>query len=269
LHEVVDNCKENSKKVKQPLIIVNLRQGPDLHPCPSRIKNETRVVTLYQIPFCQSPSTETDPNDRGIVLISVLVTLILLASVAVMTQQVALSSARVLDRLTDLAEESFDVRSVHAIATPAIGMAMFENVGSSTHIENRLNGTPRTIGFEGKEYLISTQDVEAVPDLFLTPPDAFDALFGDGFGLRSSDIRSFRAEHTRSTVYSVRQALSLIGQSPEFHSNNYFTIRAQSPKLNIRNQPIGYLNYQENLPRHQIMSSGAVLVRVAITAIAE
>ncbi|MDX8355261.1 hypothetical protein [Cognatiyoonia sp. IB215182] len=81
------------------------------------------------------PSKMRRRGDRGIILITTLLLLTLLAGFALAAQNRALSQATLLDRVMEREEERIALQSVRAVALPLIGEALLnDQMNSQNHL---------------------------------------------------------------------------------------------------------------------------------------
>lgn len=111
-------------------------------------------------------------HKRGLVLLSTLVTLLVLASLVVAVQKRALANVQVMAKLTADLQTQADADAVYERMRGLVADAM------SGKIEGRpkLNGESFAITEGGKQWLVRVQDVEGMVDIYLGSRDTLDLL---------------------------------------------------------------------------------------------
>lgn len=192
-------------------------------------------------------------EDTGITLITVLLSLVILASFATMTQQITFARTKTMAAIISRHQEQLNRASLPAILAPQIGESLLLAQNEKTG-PFQLNGAHQEIQIRGTEYSFFLQDVEALPDLFLSSPEVFDVLFAGFPSVNGAAIRSFREMSARSDVTSIEQGLQRLGVPREdiFVLSQLTTIRAKTSRVNVGTMPRELQPPSDDLERYLI-----------------
>lgn len=177
-----------------------------------------------------------DRREKGMVLITVLLSLLLIGGFALMVQQVTLSRSRVVVAVIAKHQEQLDRASAIAVLTPLVGETLL-NLQDEISGPLFLDGRQQTIEVNGREVAYQLQDIESLPDLYLTRPELFDELFPGHPSLNAAAVRRFRETVGRNQVANEMQALSVMGVANAMELEHLVTIQSRDGRIDTRHLP--------------------------------
>jgi hypothetical protein len=170
----------------------------------------------------------------GVVLLSTLLMLSILACLVALVLATTLSNTLVMRRLAMVHQEQLDRQSLHALLRPLVLEAMID-VENPSYLA--LDGRPERFVINGRAYAISAQDLSGLIDIYIAPPDlAATLLPPELHGLKA------RVDAMPERGATLAQTLALAGLSAAERAQVLRLVRqgAARPALNGHTLAAGY-----------------------------
>lgn len=171
-------------------------------------------------------------SKHGIVLISTLITLMLLATVVIAVQQKAQANLQVMAKLTADLEDQSGLDAVYERLRGLVADAMT----GLTDGRPNLNSDAFLIGEGDRQWAIQVQDVEGLVDIYLSPPEILALLPGDVSVLAAARARALLQLEPGERFPTLAASLARFGADGEVLTG-MVTQSSQSGSLRLATLP--------------------------------
>jgi len=171
---------------------------------------------------------------RGIIMLSTLVALVLVISLIVLTQSLAVSNIKTLKRLARAEQQDMLEDSLRELARPLIADAM---LGFREERALKLDSTPYPVTFHGQSARIIVQDVNGLVDVTKTPAKVIERLLPVDLASVVINMKNDGQPHM-----PLRQRFVLAGGdlTKYPHIERWVTSNAKALNINTSNLPGHY-----------------------------